>query len=51
VNDESLPMDDNGYGTHIAGTIVAEDYGSVDVHFGPKAPAGQGKQLDLDGGW
>jgi len=25
VNDESLPMDDNGCGTHVAGTIAAED--------------------------
>jgi subtilisin len=27
VNDDSLPMDDNGCGTHVAGTIAAEDDG------------------------
>jgi subtilisin family serine protease len=27
VNDESLPMDNNGYGTHVNGTIAAEDNG------------------------
>lgn len=31
VNDDNDPMDDNGHGTHVAGTVAAEDNGDVMV--------------------
>ncbi len=37
VNDDTNPMDDQGHGTHVSGTIAAEDNGSGVVGVAPKA--------------
>jgi subtilisin family serine protease len=37
VNDDDDPMDDNGHGTHVAGTVAAEDDGSGVVGVAPEA--------------
>jgi subtilisin len=52
VNDDSLPMDDNGHGTHVAGTIAAEDNGFGVVGVAPEAELYGVKVLDEEGsGW
>jgi subtilisin family serine protease len=37
VNDDNDPMDDNGHGTHVAGTVAAEDNGTGVVGVAPGA--------------
>ena len=37
VNDDTDPMDDDGHGTHVAGTVAAEDNGSGVVGVAPEA--------------
>ncbi len=52
VNDDSLPMDDNGHGTHVAGTIAAEDNGFGVVGVAPEAELYGVKVLNDEGsGW
>jgi hypothetical protein len=49
VNDDSDPMDDNGHGTHVAGTIGAEDDENGVVGVAPKAILHGVKVLDGNG--
>jgi subtilisin family serine protease len=49
VNDDSDPMDDNGHGTHVAGTIGAEDDDIGVVGVAPKAILRGVKVLDANG--
>jgi len=52
VNDDSFPMDDNGHGTHVAGTIAAEDNGFGVVGVAPGAELYGVKVLNDEGsGW
>jgi len=52
VNDDPLPMDDNGHGTHVAGTIAAEDNGFGVIGVAPQAELYGVKVLDHEGsGW
>jgi subtilisin len=37
VNNDNYPMDDDGHGTHVAGTVAAEDNGSGVVGVAPEA--------------
>jgi len=50
VNDDNNPMDDYGHGTHVAGTLAAEDNGSGVVGVAPEASLYALKVLDADGG-
>lgn len=49
VNDDDDPRDDNGHGTHVAGTIAAEDNGSGVVGVAPEAHLYALKVLDAGG--
>jgi subtilisin family serine protease len=49
VNDDSDPMDDNGHGTHVAGTIAAEDDDIGVVGVAPRATLYGIKVLDHNG--
>jgi subtilisin family serine protease len=49
VNDDSDPRDDNGHGTHVAGTIGAEDDDAGVVGVAPKAILHGVKVLDANG--
>ena len=49
VNDDADPMDDNGHGTHIAGTVAAEDNGFGVVGVAPEAELYALKVLDAGG--
>ena len=49
VNGDSDPMDDNGHGTHVAGTVAAEDDGSGVVGVAPGASLYALKVLDETG--
>ncbi|MBI2848693.1 MAG: S8 family serine peptidase [Chloroflexi bacterium] len=50
VNNDSDPMDDNGHGTHVAGTIAARDDGIGVVGVAPEAQIYALKVLDATGG-
>ncbi|MBI4320050.1 MAG: S8 family serine peptidase [Chloroflexi bacterium] len=50
VNGDNDPMDDNGHGTHVAGTIAAEANGSGVVGAAPEARIYALKVLAADGG-
>ena len=50
VNDDNDPSDDNGHGTHVAGTIGAEDNGNGVVGVAPKASLYALKVLNAGGG-
>lgn len=50
VNNDADPMDDNGHGTHVAGTIAAEDDGVGVVGVAPEAKLYIAKILDANGG-
>ncbi|TFB11335.1 hypothetical protein E3V55_03775 [Candidatus Marinimicrobia bacterium MT.SAG.3] len=49
VNDDDYPMDDNGHGTHVAGTIAAEDDGVGVVGVAPEASLYALKVLNSSG--
>ncbi|NOX44392.1 MAG: S8 family peptidase [Caldiserica bacterium] len=49
VNDDPDPMDDHGHGTHVAGTVAAEDNGVGVVGVAPAAELYALKVLDADG--
>lgn len=49
VNEDPYPMDDNGHGTHVAGTIAAEDNGTGVVGVAPGAQVYGLKVLGADG--
>lgn len=49
VNNDSDPMDDNGHGTHVAGTIAASDDGAGIVGVAPEAELYALKVLDANG--
>ncbi len=49
VNDDADPMDDNGHGTHVAGTIAANDDGAGVVGVAPEAELYALKILDSNG--
>jgi len=49
VNDDNDPMDDDGHGTHVAGTVAAEDNGSGVVGVAPEASLYALKVLDSGG--
>ena len=49
VNGDTDPMDDNGHGTHVAGTIAALDNGSGVVGVAPRAELYALKILGADG--
>ncbi|MFB0554829.1 MAG: S8 family serine peptidase [Phycisphaerae bacterium] len=49
VNEETDPMDDNGHGTHVAGTVAAEDNGFGVVGVAPEAYLYGLKVLDAGG--
>lgn len=49
VNDDSDPMDDYGHGTHVAGTVAAEDDGTGVVGVAPEARLHAVKVLDALG--
>lgn len=49
VNDDSDPMDDNGHGTHVAGTGAAEDNGMGVVGVAPEADLYALKVLSASG--
>ena len=49
VNDDDDPMDDNGHGTHVAGTVAAEDDESGVVGVAPAASLYALKVLDSGG--
>lgn len=49
VNNDAYPMDDHGHGTHIAGTIAAEDNGMGVVGVAPNAQLYALKVLDSTG--
>ena len=50
VEEGASPMDDNGHGTHVAGTIAAVKDGKGVVGVAPKAKVYAIKVLDKDGG-
>ena len=49
VNNDSDPVDDNGHGTHVAGTVAAEDDGAGVVGVAPGARLYALKVLDASG--
>jgi subtilisin len=49
VNSDDDPMDDNGHGTHVAGTVAAEDNGIGVVGVAPEASLYALKVLDSSG--
>ncbi|MGY4707891.1 S8 family serine peptidase [Candidatus Bipolaricaulota sp. J31] len=49
VNGDTDPMDDNGHGTHVAGTVAAEDNDVGVVGVAPEAHLYALKVLDADG--
>lgn len=49
VNGDNDPMDDNGHGTHVAGTIAAEDNGIGVIGVAPEARIYALKVLGADG--
>lgn len=49
VNGDADPLDDNGHGTHVAGTVAAEDNDSGVVGVAPQAAVYALKVLDADG--
>jgi len=49
VNNDTDPMDDNGHGTHVAGTVAAEDNGEGVVGVAPEASLYALKVLDSGG--
>ena len=49
VNNDAYPMDDNGHGTHVAGTVAAEDNGFGVVGVAPEAELYSLKVLDATG--
>jgi len=49
VNDDNDPMDDNDHGTHVAGTVAAEDNGIGVVGVAPEASLYALKVLDSKG--
>lgn len=49
VNGDSIPLDDNGHGTHVAGTIAGEDNGVGVVGVAPGARIYALKVLDANG--
>ncbi|MHB1417064.1 MAG: S8 family serine peptidase [Chloroflexota bacterium] len=49
VNNDDDPMDDNGHGTHVAGTVAAEDNGIGVVGVAPDADLYALKVLDSSG--
>ena len=49
VNDDNDPMDDHGHGTHVAGTIAAEDDNTGVVGVAPEASIYALKVLGADG--
>jgi len=49
VNGDDDPMDDNGHGTHVAGTVAAEDNGEGVVGVAPAANLYALKVLDASG--
>lgn len=49
VNDDDDPMDDAGHGTHVAGTVAAEDNGEGVVGVAPAASLYALKVLDASG--
>jgi subtilisin family serine protease len=49
VNDDNDPMDDDGHGTHVAGTIAAEDDDAGAVGVAPEAELYALKVLDENG--
>ena len=49
VNDDTNPMDDNGHGTHVAGTVAAEDDGLGVVGVAPEASLYAVKVLNSSG--
>lgn len=49
VNDDDNPMDDNGHGTHVAGTVAAEDNDTGVVGVAPEANLYALKVLDSNG--
>lgn len=49
VNDDMDPMDDNGHGTHVSGTVAAEDNGIGVVGAAPEADLYGLKVLGADG--
>jgi len=50
VNNDDFPMDDNGHGTHVAGTVAAEDNGFGVVGVAPEADLYALKVLGASGG-
>ncbi len=50
VNDDDNPMDDNGHGTHVSGTVAAEDNDEGVVGVAPEADLYGLKVLDSGGG-
>jgi hypothetical protein len=50
VNDDNDPSDDHGHGTHVAGTVAAEDDGSGVVGVAPEASLYGLKVLSAGGG-
>ena len=46
VNNDNVPMDDNGHGTHVSGTVAAEDNNNGVVGVAPKATLYALKVLD-----
>ena len=53
VNNDNVPMDDNGHGTHVSGTVAAEDNNNGVVGVAPKATLYALKVLDDEarGSW
>jgi subtilisin len=49
VNDDNDPMDDNGHGTHVSGTVAAEDDGAGVVGVAPEASLYALKVLNASG--
>jgi hypothetical protein len=49
VNNDANPMDDDGHGTHVAGTIAASDNGTGVVGVAPEAKLYALKVLDANG--
>lgn len=49
VNNDTYPMDDNGHGTHVAGTVAATDNGSGVVGVAPEAKLYALKVLNASG--